>query len=366
MIFSGYIEGYYGRIFDWATRIKIAKSVFEKRMNTYLYAPKEDKYHRICWKEEYPLNERAKFLEIIELSRINGGEFIPAIAPGLSFDYNKNDYEYLRKKFKFFADIQAQTIALAMDDISTKSPIGQKLGILHGELLKRIKNDFPKLRILFCPTIYADDLIDEWTLTYLDDLQKNIPDDIFILWTGESTISRRIDAENLSQALKLFANRLIIWDNFYCNDYCPNRIFVGNYVNRDLNFLKKNCAGVLINPTGLPITDEIILHIFSAWLANKNWSENEIKALLLSFGVPQTLLNYLPAISSPYQQDYSLPKILSAGDFFTEVIAKWQSPLKMEWYAALHAIFTEIRISTAEKPFNDEWFSMRYLPSLVK
>lgn len=356
MKFSGYIEGFYGRIFDWKTRIKIAKSVFEKGMNTYLYAPKEDKYHRVCWKEDYLSSESKNFAEIIEFSQKNGGEFIPALAPGLSYDFSDNDYKFLHKKIKYFSDLGAKSFALTMDDISTKSS-----GIMQGELLKKIKNDFPQLRILFCPTIYADDLVDENSLTYLDDLQKNIPDDIFILWTGESTISKRIDEKSLSYALKLFENRIVIWDNFYCNDYCPNRIFVGNYENRDREFLEKNCAGVLLNPTGLPITDEIILNIFAAWLKNQNCN---IKNLLLSFGVPEKLLNYLPAISSPYLQNYELSKTFSAGDFFTEIVAKWQSPLKIEWYNALHAIFTEIRISTAEKPFSEEWFGMRYLPSL--
>lgn len=359
MKFSGYIEGYYGRIFDWETRKKIAKIVYESGMNTYLYAPKEDKYHRICWKEEYPDAEKEKFAEIIEFSQKMGGEFIPAVAPGLSFDYSKIDYEFLHKKIKFFVDSGAKSFALTMDDISTKSPIsGQKLGVLHGELLQKINKDFPQLQLLFCPTIYADDLVDEFTLTYLEDLQKTIPDDSFILWTGESTISKRIDETSLSQALKLFGKNLVIWDNFYCNDYCPNRIFAGNYDNRDYNFLEKNTAGILINPTGLPLTDEIILSIFSAWLKQENC---DIKNLLLSFGVPENLLDYLPLISSPYLQDYELPKTYSAGDFFTEFVAIWQSPLKMEWYNALHAIFTEIRISTAKKPLSKEWFGMRYL-----
>jgi len=364
MKFSGYTEGYYGRIFDWETRKKIAKIVFDKGMNTYFYAPKEDKFHRICWKEEYLTAEKENFAEIIKLAQKMNGEFIPAIAPGLSYNYNETDYQFLHKKINFFTDLGAKSFALTMDDISTKSPIsGQKLGVLHGELMQKIKNDFPLLQLLFCPTIYADNLVDEFTLTYLEDLQKTIPADIFILWTGESTISKRIDETSLSQALKLFGKKLVIWDNFYCNDYCPNRIFVGNYENRDYNFLEKNCAGVLINPTGLPITDEIILNIFSAWLKNKNC---DIKNLLIDFGVPKNLLDYLSTISSPYLQNYEIPKTYSAGDFFTEFVAKWQSPLKMEWYNALHAIFTEIRISQATKPFSEEWFGMRYLKSLWK
>jgi hypothetical protein len=356
--FSGYIEGFYGRIFTWDERFNMAKNVFAKKMNAYLYAPKEDKFHRILWKEEYNADEREKFEEIIDFANgLDQREFIPAIAPGLSYNYDKSDYEYLKRKIRLFADLGAKSFALTMDDI----PCEDRLGKLHGELLKKIRNDFPDIKTLFCPTVYATDLIEENSLCYLNDLRENIPEDVLLLWTGDSTISKRIDKKSLETATQTFGKNLLIWDNFYCTDYAPNRIFIGNYENRDRDFCEKECGGVLINGTGLPITDEIIMEIFDAWLERKNWTDDDIKRLLLSFGVPEKLLDYLPVMSSPYRQDYKLPTDLSAGDFFIEIIAKWQSPLKIEWYNALHAIFTQIRILSAKKPLSEEWYGMRYL-----
>jgi hypothetical protein len=369
MKLNGYIEGFYGRVFSWNERKEIVKNVFAKGMNTYLYAPKEDKCHRICWKEDYPNEDKECFLEIIDIANGQNCEFIPAIAPGLSYNYDETDYKFLNRKINFFQNIGIKSFALTMDDIPVISPNPQKkLGDLHAELLKKIKNDFPALRILFCPTVYAADLItedDENTKIYLEGLQKNIPENIFLLMTGDSTISKEINCESLSYALDLFGGDIVVWDNFYSIDYCPNRIFVGNYENRDREFCEKKLAGVLLNGTGLPITDEIVLEIFNAWLNNKNWVENDIKNLLISFGVPQKLLDYLPIISSPYSSSH-MPTKSNAIDFFTEIVAKWQSPLKIEWYNALHAIFSDIRISTAKKPFGKEWFSMRYLPSIVE
>ena len=362
MELTGYIEGFYGRTFDWETREKLVKNIFAKGMNAYLYAPKEDKYHRICWEEDYPANFGDKFAQIIELSYSCGGTFIPALAPGLSYFYDSTDYAFLKKKIKYFISQGANTFALTMDDIPAISPVeNKKLGFLHGELLCRIKQDFPNLRLLFCPTIYASDLIDETSLYYLDDLKRSAPDNILYLWTGDSTISKKINAKTMKHAVKLFGKKIVLWDNFYCTDYCPNRIFVGEYADRDLDFIKTDCAGVMINGTGLPITDEIILENFDLWLKDKNPTESDIKTVLTNFGVPQNLLEYLPLISSPYRQDYTLPQTLSPDDFFTEIIAKWQSPLKLEWYNALHAIFTQLRISSAKKPFSEEWYGMRWV-----
>ena len=47
------------------------------------------------------------------------------------------------------------------------------------------------------------------------------------------------EQENLS---KLFKNKVIYWDNFYANDYCPRRLFVGPYSGR------KNIKNIMINP----------------------------------------------------------------------------------------------------------------------
>ena len=42
---------------------------------------------------------------------------------------------------------------------------------------------------------------------------------------------------------KLINTKIIIWDNYYSNDYCPRRIFVGPLTGR------KNINDIMINPT---------------------------------------------------------------------------------------------------------------------
>ena len=353
MKLKGYVEGFYGRFFDCDFRRDLLLKVFELGLNSYLYAPKEDKFHRICWKDDYPTEQTKHFEELFDIAARKNANFIPAVAPGLSYDA-ETDYIFLRKKIKYFQNLGAKSFALTLDDI----PCRQKLGSEHGELLKVIKNDFPDMQILFCPTVYADDLIAENDSDYLFDLCRNIPNGILILWTGESTISKKIDSDSLLLATELFGKNIVIWDNFYCNDYAPNRIFVGDYQSRDLKFCNDKLSGLLINGTGLNITDFIILESLNAWF---NCKPKAAKSILQKYGVPDNLLDYLPLMSSPFKQEFPFNAQLSAQDFFTEIIAKWQSPLKIEWYPALHAIFTQIRIKNADKPFPKEWFDMRYI-----
>ena len=52
--YSGYIEGYYGRELTWAQRLDLIPVLSKLGLNTYIYAPKEDEYHRSRWKSPYP------------------------------------------------------------------------------------------------------------------------------------------------------------------------------------------------------------------------------------------------------------------------------------------------------------------------
>ena len=54
-ITTGYIEGYYGKLLSWENRKLIVQSLKKNKMNTYFYAPKEDKNHRLNWREKYHL-----------------------------------------------------------------------------------------------------------------------------------------------------------------------------------------------------------------------------------------------------------------------------------------------------------------------
>ena len=77
--------------------------------------------------------------------------------------------------------------------------------------------------------------------------------------------------------------KIIYWDNFYANDYCPKRIFIGPWLNK--NLIKKS----MINGTGLINTDLLILEIVKRTGGKKNkfqiW-----KKILIDNGIPPIFL----------------------------------------------------------------------------
>jgi len=199
----GYIEGYYGKILCHSDRKRVIDKLKEVGLDTYLLAPKEDPYHRISWQETPPNSYLNNLTELINYGNSSCVDVIPAIAPGLSFSYSQNDIEILKRRVASFIDCGAKKVALLMDDIPLERPKNIKykaLGTLHGELLLELNSAFFSADILFCPTLYTDELLESGSEanSYLYDLHEVIGNGNKIFWTGDKTISKKILRENCS------------------------------------------------------------------------------------------------------------------------------------------------------------------------
>lgn len=65
----GYIEGFYGKPWNHESRKSVLRLMAKNRMNTFFYAPKDDRYHRELWREKYPEDELKRLEELIKLSQ---------------------------------------------------------------------------------------------------------------------------------------------------------------------------------------------------------------------------------------------------------------------------------------------------------
>lgn len=62
-------------------------------MNTYIYAPKDDPYHRENWRDEYLESEMKRMNELIETSNENKVDFVFAISPGIDIRFDGEEGE---------------------------------------------------------------------------------------------------------------------------------------------------------------------------------------------------------------------------------------------------------------------------------
>ena len=139
----GYIEGYYGRLFDWQDRQRIIDRMAALGMSTYVYAPKEDPFHRVEWRTAWPQDWLRAFADFCEHARDRQIDVIGGIAPGLDYARGDEDKDFvsLSEKTASLARAGAAGIALMFDDIEPVSE--DRMAVVaemafHGAIASRI------------------------------------------------------------------------------------------------------------------------------------------------------------------------------------------------------------------------------------
>ena len=349
---TGYIEGYYGRLLSWDSRKLIIKSLHKNKMNTYFYAPKEDVCHRMHWREKYGKKWRIHFRDFIKFSKKKDINVIAGIAPGLDFNFKElqnisinndnSDFGLLLKKAKLLLEDGASSIALMLDDIPNdfkkKFGINISEGTYHSILANKLSNKLGQ-NIFFVPRVYADELIKEDPF-YLRDLSKTLNPKIKVLYCGKNVVAKTY--KNYEKIKKTLSNQIIIWDNFYANDYCPRRFFIGPTIGRE------NLKNILINPTGLIRTDLLILDIFGKSIIGKV-SKNKWEHILFNHNVPEEFFKIKKYFLKP---DFSLnPSTQSLNikkediEIIDYLLWKWKGKLSREWYPFLFGLKHDLQIN---------------------
>lgn len=368
MIIKGYIEGYYGRLMSWEDRSFLLKTLSKLSMDFYIYGPKEDPFHRSDWSTPYPNDTLMKFQSFRQEASKLGVRPYFALSPGLPSGKNKQaESKALKEKIKQLVNVGFDGFAIFFDDLDSER--NGNLGKRHGEILNTVQeilNVNKEDSLIFCPTVYCDSFA-KGPLSdsdYLKVLSKEIPTNIPMLWTGKEVVSKTISDIDILAVKEVISNPIIIWDNYYANDYCPTNFFIGPHEGRNLS--EESVIGLGINPTGLPITDSIIL--------SQVKGSQETEEILKQFGVPDCFKELLPFFRGPFYSDSSLldiNKVKSIRVLSTQLCIEWKSDLQLEWAPFLWTFFNDLNFllklkQTANKKELEQWASRRYSNPLLK
>ena len=362
MLKKGYIEGFYGRLMSQQDRNLILNSLAELSMDFYLYGPKEDPFHRSSWSSLYPKDK----VEELENFRLKGEKLgirtYMALSPLISpKDDLKRGIDKVLNKIKQFKDLGFKDFAIFFDDINFEK--NDLLANMHSNILNSV-NAFIGNReedaIIFCPTVYCNKFARGKLInsSYLKALSKEVPETMPMLWTGSEVISETIGDEDIFSLEKVIKNPIFIWDNYYANDYCPRKLFIGDYKGRD--FSLKSPMGIGINPTGLPITDSIIL--------SQVEGSKSTKEILKKYEIPDSFNEILPFFNGPFQNAPSLERLEDIKDLMelsTPLCVDWKSKLQLEWAPYLWNFFIDLNLllkfcKSGDQKGLEEWASQRY------
>lgn len=350
----GYIEGYYGRLPSWATRTVLLEQLHRHGMSSYFYAPKEDPQHRLYWREPYPHQWRQDFASWCTVAQSFGINVIAGIAPGLDFNFSDindgEDFFALVRKSQQLLDDGATSIALLMDDINTQFDNTknnfQSEGQAHAELANALSEQIGQA-IYVVPRVYAKELEHE-SADYAKHFVSALRKEHIIFHCGAHIVAQSIEPEHFCEYIQA-GHRIVVWDNLYANDYCPRRLFAGPWTGRN------NTKEIMLNPTGMPATDVLLLDIMSSTLSGGDVSAAHRKALH-EHAVPTQFFDiaeyfchpvFSDAAPSQYSGLASIDRQLEALEF---LLWKWKTPLSREWYPFLFGLKHDLQIAAATMP----------------
>lgn len=266
---SGVIEGFYGIPWTLEDRLDCIKFIGESYMNAYMYAPKNDIYHRDRWRELYPDNKISEFKEILRECENYYVDFYYMIAPGKDFKFDmKDDYITLKSKLKQLIDIGINKFGVLLDDIDYFKGAGYKHAELVNDVYNFLKINLDEFTLAMCPTEYDID----YDTPYLKSLGENLLPDVKIFWTGNETLSHRITKEGLNKIYSILNHEIIIWDNVPVNDFESDKelLFIAPYENRSPYLCDNHLEGIVLNPMDRWEVSKFTLASFSQYAFNAN------------------------------------------------------------------------------------------------
>ncbi len=246
----GYGEGFYGRPHSWEDREHIFDVLASEGLNAYVYAPKNDPYHRDKWRDPYPEEELERFRRLISKGESIGVTFCFCISPlGMTFSSDE-EYSKLRAKVQPFVEMGLKEMALLFDDVPEELSPGdvgkfKNLGEAHGATAARLFEELAAhgIRMAVAPTEYTGLHLSP----YLRDLAAELPDDVAVAWTGRYVLCPSITAEEVEQRARSLEHPILLWDNFPVNDG-PMGIWchLGPWQGRDWRLIEAS-AGLFVN-----------------------------------------------------------------------------------------------------------------------
>lgn len=265
LAWRGVVEGFYGEPWSHADRLAWFERGGAIGLDRYLYAPKDDPWHREEWREPYPADRLAGLAELNRAAAERGVLFVYAISPGLSMRFDDDaEHEALAAKCRQLLDAGIRSFALLFDDVPMDEP--EALGRAHGEVAARFERGFLRPAgidesVLLCPTDYAG----VERTPYRVGLAETLPADARLLWTGADVVVGTVTADDIIRAVESFGRDLVLWDNFPVNDFDRSRVFLGPLTGREA---APGLVGIVANPMVEAAPSRLALETVAEWAAD--------------------------------------------------------------------------------------------------
>ncbi len=278
----GVIEGFYGNPWSHQDRLRQFDFYGKYKMNTYVFGPKDDPYHRARWREPYPTKEAAQLKELVDAAHKNRVKFVWAIHPAGDIKWCLEDSVNVANKLELMYDLGIRSFAVFFDDVWGEGARGDKqAGLLNylTDVFVRKHHDVEPL--IMCPSQYNKG----WSHgDYLNTLGTQMYPEVRIMWTGNSVVDM-IEANDMEWINGQIKRKAFIWLNYPVNDYCGSRLLMGKTYGNGLD-IADMVSGFCSNPMEYAEASKLSLYSIADYTWNmpkydseKSW-ERAMQALM--------------------------------------------------------------------------------------
>ena len=250
--YRGVVEGYYGAPWSHEARLSQFEFYGRNKMNTYMYAPKDDPYHhgRGCY-EPYPEKKAAEIRELVQAAHRNHVRFVWGIHPANTVnwaqDEGRTQLDALCGKLQMMYDLGVRDFAVLVDDSFGEIGKAERQVQLCNYLYEHFIRKHPDVNqtLIMCPTGYNR----AWTNpTFLRTLGEGLHPSIPVMWTG-NTVVNDITHESQSWVKSHVQRPTFIWWNWPCTDFKRSRLSMGRAYGMGTGAeMKELMSGFVANP----------------------------------------------------------------------------------------------------------------------
>ncbi|CQR48057.1 Hyaluronoglucosaminidase precursor [Paraliobacillus sp. PM-2] len=251
----GFIEGYYGTPWSNVDRAELMKYGGEFKMNSYIYAPKDDPKHNENWRELYSEEELAEISKLAEAGNASKTRYVYALHTFMHdpvrFDtdaHYEEDLEVVKRKFTQLLDAGVRKFSILADDARVPAEGPQTYVRLMTDLTNWLIEQQANYEglvtdMVFCPNDYMG-----WGDSNQIQTLDQMPESVSIIQTGGRVWGEV--SQNFTESFTNNAGRApYLWINWPCSDNSKQHLIMGG----NEEFLHPNVnpdyiEGIVLNP----------------------------------------------------------------------------------------------------------------------
>jgi hyaluronoglucosaminidase len=267
---SGVIEGFFGKTWPDAERLKCAQFLRAYGFDFYIYAPKADRYLRRAWAQPKPPEEIEQLAALSAEFREQDLRFGIGLTPfEMHLDYGPTARAALQRKVAQLDAVGLDILCILFDDMRGDVP---NLADLQARVIADITGWSSAKAFVACPTYYSDDPVLQRVFgqappAYLKNFGRNLDPAIDVFWTGEKICSAGYSEAHLLDVADRLGRKPFIWDNNIANDgkvRCSHLYLDPKSMGWSLD--PRLTAGIAINPMNQPELSRIALANYASLL----------------------------------------------------------------------------------------------------